>query len=738
MLPSAQKENLQALHRVYASQIVKEGDILLNVFPKHQAEIAAYNYTVPIETVLDPPRFLRRLCDCQAVVSSRLHGAIFGLHSGVPTIAAWPSGEGNKVPGLMKDVVHYPDQFLLVDESLTRKALEDVVTVIRIEYSKFGSQRRKALFSRLRNMHKHTREEAQRILSGLFLLDLPELSSTGDESSGGGFWSNGNEWKAEAERASALLGWDGKGDGGDRETKEDNPKQGGPPSVSVGGLDGGEMFERPGRDDGGEDGGTVVSGTLWSADARHTRGGKEESELLGNGREHHEVDARTEQNVDMVNSQGGYRPWERVGSTSQVPRSSTEEVRFGGSLLVTLVALALTALLCLPVLSSLSKGEGQQNSAWCFPLATALDSGAASPVNAWGRRRQVFFPLPGALRMIFFGVNYVLWIVLAVGFNVCSKTYLRETSNPVALLAMQGWVGIVILVTSNTLARWRRPSTLASPPGSTSPSAREWAGRCGLREVRGVGRNVWQAALLHSGNAVLTSWSVLVGGIAATHALKALEPVAAAGFSRWLLGSTLSPRRIGAMGFIVAGLGILMLPNNWRAWAGGSKGAEDTRTHDKSAADAELEFVIPAVITACACCAVALRNVLLKGTSPPPPPPLTLLICSIVAAGIGSVGILSPWLPFCWQWAKQPLLLPSGVNASLCFVGYNLASFNLLSQLSPVGHAVGNASKRVCLFGTGLMLGEDGSMSARQLTGASVAFIGLASYNLASVVPSPS
>lgn len=738
MLPSAQKEVLRTLHRVYASQIVKEGDILLNVFPKHQAEIEAYNYTVPIEIVLDPLRFIRRLCDCRTVVSSRLHGAIFGLHSGVPTIGAWPIGEGNKVPGLMKEVMQFSDQFLLVNESLTRRAVEDVATSIRVQYGKFGAGRRKTIFSRLQKIHRRARGEAHRVLSDLFHLDLPEPSADGDNSGRGGFWMEENECEPEAERPSVSSGWVSEGGKGEQITQEKDPKGGGSPSVRVDEFAGKEFFEQPGQIEGGGSRSAAV-GALGSANAGHTREGEIEFESLGDERGHQQVNTKTVQNVNFTYSQGNFEPGERLKgeeSTRQSPASPREQVSFGGSLLVTLAALVLTGLLCLPMLSSPSKGEGDQQdtSVWRCPPTTALGSGGRPLANTQQRQR-LFSPLPGAPRMMFFGVNYFLWILLSVGFNLCSKTYLRETGNPVALLAMQGWAGVVILVTSNAVASWRRPLALASPSSAISPTAHEWAGRCGLREAKGVGKNVWQAALLHSGNAVLTSWSVLVGGIAATHALKALEPVAAAGFSRWLLGSTVPPRRIGAMGVIIVGLGILMLPNDLRTWARASKGEGGSGTHRQSVVDTELELVMPAVITACACCAVALRNVLLKGTSlpRPPSPPLALLVCSIVAAGIGSMGILLPWMPFYWQWSRNSLLLPSGVNASLCFVGYNLASFNLLSQLSPVGHAVGNASKRVCLFGTGLIVGEDGSLSARQLAGASVAFVGLASYNLAGV-----
>lgn len=80
-----------------------------------------------------------------------------------------------------------------------------------------------------------------------------------------------------------------------------------------------------------------------------------------------------------------------------------------------------------------------------------------------------------------------------------------------------------------------------------------------------------------SDNVVLTSWSILVGEVAAMQTLKALEPVAAAGFSRWLLGSPLPPGRATATAAVVTGLVVLMVPlhSPWRA--GGSDGDSNGR-----------------------------------------------------------------------------------------------------------------------------------------------------------------
>lgn len=765
VVPAAGQDNLQMLHHVYASQVIREGDVVFNVFPKHQAEIEAFEYPVPVEVVLDPAAFLRRLCDCQAVISSRLHGVILGLHSGVPTIAAWPTNKDNKIPDIMNNVMRLPDQFLLVSEALTREAVLSRVNAVRASYGDFGTHRRQAVYERLRSVHRRNRKAVHKLLSVLFDMDVPEPSYAGDRLRYGEFWrwKEGNwggkvlqgmnhteqhlvvvrggssEAKAMTERVDRAAPGEFKQDGRVVESEE---------SVLEG--------ARPEEEDGTTEPGGEVSGEKSTEAPRSVIGGRVpdhtgEEELVGNERAPHPVKSRTAQGMGRAGEQESYgvgmaelvrprSPWQPLqgsGTSDRATLPRRHEMPGSGSSALTVAALFLIVALSLPRFSSLSEDTSHKQPADCSPSDSA-ENGCDTSVSDFIRLRRLC-PSSGISRAVFFGVNYTLWVLLAVGFNVCSKTYLRETRNPVALLAIQGWVGIVVLVAINALAQRRFPSTASDAPPQSRPSSpgHDWAGRCGLRQAKSAHSNVWHAALLHCGNAVLTSWSVLVGGIAATHALKALEPVAAAGFSRWLLGSTLPPRRIGPLAVIVVGLGILMLPNKWPAWTGRWGIGGDTRIDRGEAAHAELELAVPAVITACACCTIALRNVLLKGTDSPPPPPLSLLVCSVVAAIIGSVVLLLPWQPLSWEWAGRSLLDVSGVNASLCFVGYNLASFNLLSQLSPVGHAVGNASKRVCLFAVGLMLGEDGPMSVRQVAGAFVAFIGLAGYNLAGVPSAP-
>ena len=696
------------MHHVFSTRVVRRGDVLLNVFPKHQAEIEAYPYPSRVEQVMDPAEFATRLCECRAVVASRLHGAIIALQAGVPTIAVWPDAEGNKVPDLMKDVLGLPDQFLVVDNTFSRGSLMRKVKEVRKHYS---AGRRGRVFEKLDAIALRTRQQSARMLADVAHVQLPERVDTSIGTDSGGFWR--------------------------------------------------KMRSAHGSEENLEGEGRVATSLLEAANAPLG------VEVKGEG----------------PRAEGILSPWNRLtkswrfGGRSSAPGVG-DVVSYAGSVYVALAALIMIVALGLPRLAYRSRRESRRlqhvkASAFAFDneaglLEDADESGTFEKKPPCGS--QLGCNQFQIADFAFFGLNYVLWVVLAMGFNVCSKTYLRETGNPVALLAIQGWVGIIVLLAMNEIAGSRRrsfssqpapfspascpatsPDSSSSPaPSPSSSSASKarfsprssppwtgpsWAGKCGLREAKRLGQGVWQAGLFHSGNAVLTSWSVLVGGVAATHALKALEPVAAAGFSRWLLGSSLPPGRAVGVVIIVLGLGILMVPHNVQRLAAG--GGAHPPDGEQGASEVFLvggqDLALPAVLTACACCFVALRNVLLKKPDPPPPPPpLGLLACTITGAAVGSMALLVPWLPCSWEWAGTPLLRTSGINAALCAVGYNLASFNLLSELSPVGHAVGNASKRILLFASGLfLLGEEGSMSARQLTGALVAFVGLASYNLA-------
>ncbi|CAN0453067.1 unnamed protein product, partial [Ectocarpus fasciculatus] len=98
ILPAANTDDLKAMHQHLLDNVVQRGDVFVNVFPKHQDEIVKnFDYPGKVHQILDPNEYSGRLCACKAVISTRLHGAILGLHMGVPTFGMFRLPHGNKV-----------------------------------------------------------------------------------------------------------------------------------------------------------------------------------------------------------------------------------------------------------------------------------------------------------------------------------------------------------------------------------------------------------------------------------------------------------------------------------------------------------------------------------------------------------------------------------------------------------------------------------------------------------------
>ncbi|CAM9922247.1 unnamed protein product [Ectocarpus sp. 4 AP-2014] len=128
ILPAANTEVLKAMHQHLLDNVVQRGDVFVNVFPKHQDEIVKnFDYPGKVHLMLDPNEYSRRLCACKAIISTRLHGAILGLHMGVPTFGMFRVPEGNKVPDVMIDVMQLPDQFFVINETLSRGFVDERV-----------------------------------------------------------------------------------------------------------------------------------------------------------------------------------------------------------------------------------------------------------------------------------------------------------------------------------------------------------------------------------------------------------------------------------------------------------------------------------------------------------------------------------------------------------------------------------------------------------------------------------
>ncbi len=304
--------------------------------------------------------------------------------------------------------------------------------------------------------------------------------------------------------------------------------------------------------------------------------------------------------------------------------------------------------------------------------------------------------------MVFF-INFTLWIILAMAFNAYSKAYVRATANPVGLVVLQGAVGVFVLGSLACLG----VLSLRFTAGLSSTAA--WS--------------VGVSSFCHALQALMTNFAVFIGGVAITNALKAMEPVAAAILSYFVLGKRISVFQCGALVIIVSG--ILLLTSK----STGGSTVDNDRT------------LLSAVFTWAAVFANAMRNVAVKKENSIPPHQ-TLFACSAVSTMFGLV------LMFVSLVGKRMSDLEGlecnrsragdgdswirmeGVMAALSYVGFQFASFNLLALLSPVGHAVGNSCKRVVVFASGIVvLGE--VISARQLAGTAVALSGVLVYSLA-------
>lgn len=312
-------------------------------------------------------------------------------------------------------------------------------------------------------------------------------------------------------------------------------------------------------------------------------------------------------------------------------------------------------------------------------------------------------------------------------------------ARPRRMLALQGVSGAAVLLVLGRLGGLGS-SDPSSSNGSDAPSKAR--GQAGLSvQLVTAGRREALAAVLHSGQAILTNFSLFVGGVAVTNALKAMEPVAAAVLSYFLLGKRVAPGGVAALALIVAGILVLTCKS---LGGGGGLVVEGQGTGGGRYITGRI--LMSAAFTMAAVSCNALRNVVIK-QGDPIPPHRTLFTCSVAAGAIGVALMLLRLMvrsmdelllggedtaaesgenaPQYGAWLSM-----SGINAALCFVGYNFASFNLLARLSPVGHAVGNSVKRVVMFGSGIILmGE--VMTARQLAGASVALVGVGAYNVA-------
>ncbi|CAN0062451.1 unnamed protein product [Scytosiphon promiscuus] len=164
ILPASNTDIYDGMHRQLVAEVVRPGDVFVNVFPKHQQEIEAHGYPGSVEEILDPALFAREMCACKAIISGRLHGAILGLHMGVPTFGFHRDASGEKVSDLMIGTMDLPDQFFPVDAALTREVVDERVDAVRSLYAEEGGGHRASIHARLSGFYDDFEASAKSVL----------------------------------------------------------------------------------------------------------------------------------------------------------------------------------------------------------------------------------------------------------------------------------------------------------------------------------------------------------------------------------------------------------------------------------------------------------------------------------------------------------------------------------------------------------------------------------------------
>ncbi len=444
-----------------------------------------FNYPGPLEEILDPAAFAEQLCSCRAIVSTRLHGAILGLHMGVPTLAANPLQAGNKVPDVMIEVMALPDQFLLVDRELTRDVLDREVAGVRRLYEEEG--RRGVIHDRLSRIHEDFQAAARHVVRDVVGIgDRPDQQQQQQQQHG--------------EPKQPRLSF---GDGAQR-----------PPASEKGGAagGGGEGASQPllpaaGSAAGGAPGRVPPSsspGTPSPAAARNEYLVAAWLLVAIVGL------AALPSTAGAVGSRQG--PSESVAAKDAPPGPASAEVSsasFGrprGQRAVT----GTTSVRGESSPADLERRGG-------VPPKEDQEPPSAAPLSRRNRRAPA-----SSAPLLLFLLNFALWIALAVGFSAYSKRYLRDTHDPVGLLALQGISGSVVLFALG------RSGLGASAGGGGSGGGGGGGGSGGLPGGPGLtsgppgpkgrlmqlgsGRETL-AAVLHTAQALLTNISLFVGGV---------------------------------------------------------------------------------------------------------------------------------------------------------------------------------------------------------------------------------
>ncbi|CAM9950993.1 unnamed protein product, partial [Sphacelaria rigidula] len=724
VLPASNSAALVSLHDNLVTNIVRKGDVFFNVFPKHQEEIEAHNYPEEVRAMLNPRDFRKTLCQCRAIVSSRMHGVVLGLHMGVPTLGAWSKPGSNKTPDLLKEVMLLPDQFICIDGNTTRSSLDAQVETVEIVYS--SGNRRAHIHAFLATLFHDFEAQARHVMkllapslalephSGNTSNIVKQNLNTVKQKLNSSSISNIMDTLRTKNESNEALGGAiskptaGKTNAGQevasRAPDEEAEEQIGQPAKAPAWATGSMAHDLP------------VGSTLATALQRNSQSPKPLSQRLPR------VD-NTPSNSDHLSNSDHFAILRNYGVTALLlgyivalsrrrhVYSSTRNASYAKKEILVMAddtdGADITANTEEPIQRPVSSALS----------VVAPTSGTTAPNSPLTPQRAD--PKPGGAP----ATDFVAWILTAIGFSAYGKSYLRDTRDPLGLLALQGLTGVVVLI------GLERCGMLDLKPGHELFTA-----------VRGRAR--W-APTLRASQALLTNVAVLCGGVAATNALKAMEPVAAAILSYFLLGKRVDRIRFVAIFTIILGIVVLTSKSGWDTEGGGSNVGASMDTSSGNRGGEGLDVFTSALVTFAAVCCNALRNVVLKQEGPTSPY-ATLFVCSVAASIVGAGLLVSrlllgdPTIPHhVAELSSSPdsggsshwLQLP-GINAALCFVGHGFASFNLLAVLSPAGHAVGNSCERILVFASGLVvLGE--VMSWRQLVGASVALCGFVGYNTA-------
>lgn len=796
ILPASSTQANVEMHRQLLGHVVRRGDVFINVFQEHQRAIEEHDYPGEILQILERTEFMGRLCSCRAIVSTRLDGALLGLHMGVPTFGAFASKvRSDEVRELMVDTMHLPEHCLAIDERLTRQAVDLQVETMRRAYA--DQNRRALIHARLSAFSEDFRRQARHVLSDIVGVQEQQENRNRDakpKTQKALAMATGisiRAAKASVPRAVERLGILSMLPSADEAEDEsttlravpenspivDTAAKPGLPSLAAVSRSNTNASKRAlyavakptvreeievsesqvlishhrGRVDPPSAGaGTIISDTL---------SGKSE-ESAG-----HDLVREAGLPVSTSGAASGLGVITATGesvpmSMPTIRRSAVAEIKGGTSsvklfkddyIAVMLFISAIVGLALLPprglprrpchgkLVAAKTDFVGQDSIDMELGSCTSSDS-ELSVVSEWTlpspvRSTTATNGADATSSVIFLVLNFMIWVFLAVGFSGYCMAYLSHTHDPVGLLTLQGATGVTILLLLGLFA-----GLDFSPGLGLTPAASCQVGSVTARKIR-------LAALMHAGQMLLANAAVLVGGVDATNALSAAtEPVAATVFSYLLLGKTCSGLRLAALTTIVAGTLVLVFERK-NDHGGGDGGGSSSSSCSNSLA----------VLAMTAVCVRALRNVAIKG-SPDPPPHQTLLACSVAATVVG-VGLMLVRI-MCRRMdllqrtgpdsalriidsgggdgissnhdLSASWLQMDGVNAALCIVGCNLASFNLLARLSLIDHAVGSSCKRMLVFAGGLfVLGR--TMTVWQLGGTVVTFFGVLTYNIAGI-----